>query len=131
MYVEVTGRQTGKTTRLIDSVVDFLIDNPDKTALIVSTDIESRKRIQQKVHNKCGRPCEYRTITSYRMLPPSPTGTIKQFVDEFGHLKKLELDCKAYYTGTPPFNEKATQIWNYYKETQMLKPNNILKRHKL
>jgi len=131
MYVEVTGRQTGKTTRLIDSVVDFLIDNPNKTALIVSTDIESRKLIQQKVHNKCGRPCEYRTITSYRMLPSSPTGTIKQFVDEFGHLKKLELDCKAYYTGTPPFNEKATQIWDYYKETQMLKPNNILKRHKL
>ena len=27
MYVEITGRQTGKTTRLIDSIIDFLKQN--------------------------------------------------------------------------------------------------------
>jgi len=130
MYVEVTGRQTGKTTRLIDSIIDFLIENPQKSALIVSPDPQ-RKLIQEKVYLKCGRPCEYRTITSYKMLPPAKEGSIRQFVDEFGLVKDLEIDPNAYYTGTPPFNEKATQIWDYYKETQMLKPNNILKRHKL
>jgi len=88
MYVEVTGRQTGKTTRLIDSVVDFLIDNPDKTALIVSPDPQ-RKLIQEKVYLKCGRPCEYRTITSYKMLPPVKEGSIRQFVDEFGLVKDM------------------------------------------
>lgn len=130
MYVEVTGRQTGKTTRLIDSIIKFLTENPDKTALIVSPNSD-RKLIQEKVNLKCGRPCEYRTITSYKMIPAAPNGTIKQFVDEFGYIKELVFDTKAYYTGTPPFNEKATEIWNYYKETQRLKPNNILKRHKL
>ena len=81
MYVEITGRQTGKTTRLIDSIISFLKQNPDKTALIVAPG-ESRKIIQEKVNYKCGRPCEYRTITSYKMLPASPSGTIKQFVDD-------------------------------------------------
>ena len=130
MYVEITGRQTGKTTRLIDSIIDFLKQNPDKTALIVAKG-DNRKIIQEKVHHKCGKPCEYRTITSYKMLPASPSGTIKQFVDEFGLIKDLELDPKAYYTGTPPLNHKAMGIWGYYKEYRTLTPNNILKRHKL
>ena len=68
MYVEITGRQTGKTTRIIDSIIDFLKQNPDKTALIVAKG-DNRKIIQEKVHHKCGKPCEYRTITSYKMLP--------------------------------------------------------------
>ena len=130
MYVEVTGRQTGKTTRMIDSIVEFLIENPQKSALIVAKG-DSRKMIQEKVLLKCGRPCEYRTITSYKMLPPAKEGSIKQFVDEFGLIKDLEVDPKAYYTGTPPLNWKAFEIWTHYKETQSLKPNNILKRHKL
>ena len=130
MYVEVTGRQTGKTTRLIDSIVEFLIENPQKSALIVSPDPQ-RKLIQEKVYLKCGRPCEYRTITSYKMLPPTREGSIKQFVDEFGMIKELELDPNAYYTGTPPLNSKAYEIWDFFKETQSLKPNNILKRHKM
>lgn len=133
MYVEITGRQTGKTTRLIDSIIDFLKQNPDKTALIVAPG-ESRKIIQEKVNYKCGRPCEYRTITSYKMLPASPSGTIKQFVDEFTYIKDLELDPKAYYTGTLParaINPKIYEIWDYYKQNKTLVPNNILKRHKM
>ena len=132
MYVEITGRQTGKTTRLIDSIVDFLKQNPDKTALIVTKSESSRKLIQEKVNIKCGRPCEYRTITSYKMLPPKENTTIKQFVDEFGFIEELELDTNAYYNGSVPFwNEKAIKIWDYYREIQSLKPNNILKRHKM
>ena len=130
MYVEITGRQTGKTTRLIDSIINFLKQNPDKTALIVGLSY-TRKLIQQKVEHKCGKPCEYRTITSYKMLPASPSGTIKQFVDEFGLIKDLELDPEAYYVGTPPLNNKAIDIWNHYKEISTLTPNNILKRHKM
>tara|TARA_R110002153_G_scaffold271489_1_gene438895 strand:- start:476 stop:868 length:393 start_codon:yes stop_codon:yes gene_type:complete len=130
MYVEITGRKTGKTTRIIDSIVDFLKQNPDKTALIVAKG-DNRKIIQEKVYHKCGKPCEYRTITSYKMLPASPSGTIKQFVDDFGLIKDLELDPKAYYTGTPPLNRKAMEIWDYHKEYRTLTPSNILKRHKL
>jgi len=130
MYVELIGRKTGKTTRIIDSIIDFLGQNPDKTALIVAKG-DDRKIIQEKVHHKCGKPCEYRTITSYKMLPASPSGTIKQFVDNFGLIKDLELDPNAYYTGTPPLNRKAMEVWDYYREYRTLTPNNILKRHKL
>ena len=68
------------------------------------------------------------------MLPASPSGTIKQFVDEFAYIKDLELDPKAYYTGTLPvreINPKVYEIWDYYKENKTLVPNNILKRHKM
>jgi len=135
MYVEVSGRQTGKTTRLVDNVITFLIENPDKSALIVSGHNSSRKRIQEMVYEKCGRPCEYRTITSYKMLPPTPNSTIKQFVDEFWFVKSenLFLDKKAYYTTTcsGSVNENGLKIWEHYKQTQALKPNNALKKHKL
>ncbi len=133
MYVEVSGRQTGKSTRLVDSVIDFLTNNPDKMALIVSYNNENRKRIQQKIYHKCGRPCEHRTITSHKMLPTVSNGTLKQFVDEFWFVdsEKLVIDKNAYYTTTigGKINQKAQEIWDYYKKTQLLKPNNILKRH--
>ena len=130
MYVELVGRKTGKTTRIIDSIIDFLKQNPNKTALIVAKG-DYRKIIQEKVYHKCGKPCEYRTITSYKMLPYSPSGTIKQFVDDFDGYLDLELDPNAYYAGTPPLSRKAMEIWDYYREYRTLTPNNILKRHKL
>lgn len=131
MYVEVTARQTGKTTRLVDSIIDFLTENPDKSALIVAPNNDSRRHIQNMVQSKCGTPCYYRTITSYKMLQPNHNGTLKQFVDEFGFINDLVLDPQGYYTGTPPFGEKAQTIWEYYKLTHVLKPNNNLKKHKL
>jgi hypothetical protein len=133
MYVEISGRQTGKTTRLVDNVITFLTENPDKSALIVSGHNDSRKRIQKMIYEKCGRPCEYRTITSHKMLPPIPNSTLKQFVDEFWCVKSenLVVDKKAYYTTTMDisFNEKGLEIWNVYRQTQLLTPNNTLKRH--
>lgn len=135
MYVEVTARQTGKTTRLVDSVIEFLTQNPNKSALIVSDKQKIRKLIQEKVHDKCGRPCEYRTITSYKMLPPTTNGTLKQFVDEFAFIDptKLTIDENAYYTTTMSrSNLKALEIWEYYKSKEKrIQPNMILKKHKL
>jgi len=135
MYVELTSRNTGKTTRLIDSVIEFLLKNPNNSALIVGHDNWHRKNIQQTIHDKCGRPCEYRTITSHKMLPPVPNATIKQFVDEFWLLDedKLLIDENAYYTGTrSSFNEKAQTIWEHYKNKKReIQPELILKKHKL
>jgi hypothetical protein len=136
MYVEVSGRQTGKTSRLIDSVIEFLTQNPHKTALIVGHNNGSRKDIQKKIHDKCGRPCEYRTITSHKMLPPTPSGTIKQFVDEFWLIpeKNLVIDQNAYYNASDGINhnEKAYQIWEFYKfNYKIFNPNYTLKRHNL
>lgn len=133
MQVEVGARQSGKTTRLIESVINFLTNNPDKTALIVTCNGYMRKEIQQKIHSKCGRPCEFRTITSYKMLPPVPNSTLKQFVDEFWSInpKHLVVDKNAYYTTTIDhrINEKGLEIWNVYRGINSLKPNTFLKKH--
>jgi hypothetical protein len=101
MYVEISGRQTGKTTRLVDDVVSFLTQNGDKNALIVSFNEVSRKEIKRKIMEKCGLSCLNRTITSHKMLPP--TNSIKQYVDEFFYIRenKLVVDKGAYYCGTP------------------------------
>lgn len=131
MYVEVTARKTGKTTRLVDSIIDFLTENPDKSALIVAPNSNYRRHIQDMVQSKCGTPCYYRTITSYKMLQPNPNSTLKQFVDEFGLINDLVLDPQGYYTGTPPFGEKAQRIWEYYKLNNVLKPITRLEKHKL
>ncbi len=101
MYVEISGRMTGKSTRLVDDLVKFLDENGDKTALVVSPNSGSRKLLKQKVMEKCGLPCVNRTITSHKMLPPSTT--MKQYVDEFFDIEpnRLVIDKEAYYTGTP------------------------------
>lgn len=131
MYFETNGRRTGKTTRLIDNVITFLKTNPDKSALIIAVNEVTRKNIQSSVYNKCGRPCEHRVITSYKMI--TPKATIKQFVDELWqiHSKNLIFDKNAYYTGTPGpfFNSVIDDILEYYNKTNCLKPSTNLKRH--
>lgn len=101
MYVEVGGRQTGKSTRLVEDLVNFLQTNRDKTALLVSFDSHSRKRLKEMVFQKCGYDCLNRTVTSHKML--HGVTTMKQYVDEFFYVseKNLVVDENAYYTGTP------------------------------
>lgn len=134
MYVEVGGRQTGKTTRLVDSVINFLTENPNKSALIVSRMELQRKSIRREVIRKCGEPCQYRTITSHKMLPTAGN-TMKQFVDEFWSLPKenLIVDKNAYYCGTvnDNLNLTATEIIDYYRMETLLKPSKVLYKHKM
>lgn len=103
MYVEVSARQTGKSTRMVEDIVTFLEENGNKTVLVVSPTVNSRKLIKEKIFQKCGLPCLNRTITSHKMLPPLPNSTMKQYVDEFFYIpeKNLVVDENAYYTGTP------------------------------
>ena len=79
MYVEISPRQSGKTTRLVNEVISFLKENTDKTALIVAPKEYTRKDIIYRIQEKCGDLCSKRTITSYKMFP-SPH-SMKQFVD--------------------------------------------------
>lgn len=131
MYFEVNGRQTGKTTRLVDGVINFLKNNPNKSALVITPNEVTRKNIQSSVYSKCGKPCEYRVITSYKMI--TPKATIKQFVDELWGIdsKNLIFDKDAYYTGTPGpfFDSVIDNILEYYNKMNCLKPNTNLKRH--
>lgn len=134
MYVEIGGRQTGKTTRLVDSVINFLTENPNKSALIVSKMELQRKSIRREVIRKCGEPCQYRTITSHKMLPTAGN-TMKQFVDEFWSLPKenLIVDKNAYYCGTvnDNLNWTALEIIDYHRMENSLKPNKVLFKHKM
>jgi formylmethanofuran dehydrogenase subunit E-like metal-binding protein len=136
MFVEISDRGMGKTTRMIDSIISFLKQNPDKSALIVSKTNNTRKEIQKKVEEKCGKDCYYRTITSYKMLEPRIDSTIKQFVDEFITINpnNLTLDYDAYYNSTNGLGNKITEdIIDCYKKfvDNELKPPQIIKRHKL
>jgi hypothetical protein len=133
MYVEVSGRQTGKTTRLVEDVVSFLTQNTDKSVLIVSFNDRNRQLIKRKITNKCGLPCLNRTITSHKMLPP--TSSMKQYVDEFFYISenKLVVDENAYYCGTPENGLYGTydEIYRTYKSLtyKLSVPIKPLKRH--
>ena len=134
MTVDVGPRQSGKTTRLIDSVVEFLENNQDKSALIVAPLGDMRRLIVDKVKDRCGF-CTERVITSYKMLPPTRNSTIKQFVDEFSFLsdENLQIDFDAHYNGTLETSLMSTKkrlILEYYKK-ENIKPKKVLPRHGL
>lgn len=121
MYVEITGRQTGKSTRMVDDISNFLEENGNKTVLVVSRDTNSRKLIKQKIFNKCGY-CVNRVITSNKMLPAAET--IKQYVDEFFYVRESDLliDKNAYYCGTPK-DDGLYGIYELIYETFQLQTN--------
>lgn len=102
MYVEVSGRGTGKSTRMVEDIATFLEQNGNKTVLVVSPTLNSRRLIKEKIFQKCGLSCLNRTITSHKMLPPNME-SMKQYVDEFFYVpeKNLVIDENAYYVGTP------------------------------
>jgi len=136
MYVEIKPRQSGKTTRLVDEVVNFLNSGKNKTALIVAKTGTTRKLIKQKVHEKCGDFCSKRTVTSHKMFESSSTN-LKQFVDEFDILpsNRLSVDKNAYYSTTTCNSVKCREIWNFYEngfyKEITVEPNKFIKRHKL
>lgn len=107
MIVDIGPRQSGKTTRLLESVGRFLEENPNRTALLVAPNNGLRKLLKNKMEHICG-DCRHRVITSHKMLPPTPNQTMRQFVDEFGCMKdeNLVLDEDAYYCSSynPDFN---------------------------
>jgi len=107
MELDIGPRQSGKTTRLLESVNRFLEENPDKTALLVAPNNGMRRLLKDKMGTICG-DCRHRVITSHKMLPPTPNMTMRQFVDEFGAMdnNNLVLDPEAYYCSSyyPDFN---------------------------
>jgi hypothetical protein len=110
MYVEVSGRQTGKSTRMVEDIVLFLEENGGKTALVVSPTGTSRKLLKEKIFQKCGY-CINRVITSHKMLPPM--NTMKQYVDEFFYVKEIIMVhfpvCGVFHVGEW---RKVKNLWN-------------------
>lgn len=133
MHLDISPRQSGKTTRLVNEVISFLKENTDKTALIVAPKECTRKDIIYRIQEKCGDLCSKRTITSYKMFP-SPH-SMKQFVDNINGMsdENLIIDYNAYYTGVGCHvsNKKCVEIYKIYKETPRVEPNRFIKRHKM
>lgn len=120
MYVEISPRQTGKTSRLVDSMIEYLTNNPENTSLLVTPTQAMRREVIKQVERKCGQNCYGRVIGSYRMIP-SPSGSMKNFVDEYGLIdeKFLLLDENAYYVTTTVSSGKSQEIYNYYKNNYL------------
>lgn len=121
MYVEVSARNTGKTTRLIDSIIEYLTNNPENTSLLVTPNQVMRRKVIKQIDQKCGPNCYGRVIGSYRMIP-SPRGSMKNFVDEYGLIneKYLLLDENAYYTTTTLSSDKSREIYDHYKNNYLV-----------
>lgn len=136
MFVDIGPRRSGKTTRMVNSIVNYLSNNPDKTAIVVSPNNSSRVQIVSKVIDKCGDLCRGRCISSYRMINIGLKSS-KHFVDEFTKIneKDLLLDKEAYYCGlydVGTTNDLAKLIINYYetfKYNNTLKPNSFVLKH--
>ena len=131
MYVDITVRHSGKTTRLVEELVSYLSMDDDNSALVVAPTNASRRHIVEMVGEKCGEPCVRRTITSYKMIEGN-NKTLKQFVDEYMHIDDslLVIDESAYYNGTGILmGDKSEEIYKRFKKIAGLLPHNKIKKH--
>lgn len=131
MYLEISGRQTGKTSRLIEHASDYLQNNPTHRIGIVSPNFDSCKRIENQILENCGG--DYRNnikkVTSVMDL----RGYIFNYVyfDEFSYIHTRnthlieetisnlmpENHQNQYYCTTPNgFEIGATTLLDYFRQ---------------
>lgn len=133
MDIILSNRRSGKSTRLVNNIINYLDNNPNNSALIIAPNSDMRKYITKMVVSI--NP-EYinRVITSHKMLNLMNNTTLKQFVDEFTFLSDncLVIDHNAYYTGSIKENmsEMAKKIVDMSKKTPPLTPAHYIKSHK-
>lgn len=140
MYLEISGRQTGKTTRLADHASDELIqhiNDPTYKIGIVAPSLASTQRIHKMVgdmfvnkliNNNWGdRPLpniDRKIKKFYDMVPiREDVSNINQwYVDEFAFIHSDQLLRKenAYYCTTPNGNHPFTiSLLNYCRHRQI------------
>ena len=138
MYLEISGRQTGKTMRLVAEVNRFLGENPDHVAcIIVGTGGMIRdfhRRFPADINDFRGNnPCPRIHIrTSYKELVNSfrnPRGgrvvaeeNIRWFWDEFDYhsLREVPVLETGYYCGTAKFN-RSIEDWERWSDDVLLR----------
>ena len=138
MELDLGARQTGKTTRLIDSVIQFLESNTNRSAVIVTNNTSSRRLIMDKVVDRCWE-CQHRLIGSHRMLPGLNPDNSKHFIDELGVMKRehVFIDKNAYYN-TSSYNGYS-DLWGWdmiddlrdIVYIELFKPVKVLYKHGL
>lgn len=143
MYVEISGRQTGKTTRLVDHASDELLHNINDrnyVMAVVSHSHQSGKRINRLIVQKtldkisdmgydvygdlddATERLNRKIIVQRDMEQPLGRHINKFYVDEFSFINDqnqrrgspLRLDNDAYYCTTPkPGDEFTLYLKNY------------------
>lgn len=88
MYLEISGRRTGKTTRLIQAA-----EKAGKNALIIAFNSAARVLYD-------GLPCVSYEFFSSPQFKPEDYGGL-YFFDEFALMKDIPIYEDAYYVGTP------------------------------
>lgn len=119
MYVEISGRQTGKTTRLIEDAAEQLICNLGTTndnykIAVISPTLQNSNRIKNQIINKFTEKATLCGIRYYsnaeldnkinvftNMINTDYHRIDKFYIDEFSFIDGLYFSDNAYYTTTP------------------------------
>jgi hypothetical protein len=140
MYLEISGRGTGKTTRLVDHASDELIqhiNDPNYKMGIVSPSIANTRRINKLIEDEF--ELKLMSMGWDRRIPPL-TNKIKMFhtmsqqrgvdsgyinqwyVDEFSFMRETELrrNVNAYYCTSPSgMNRFTVDLLNYCRSNHI------------
>lgn len=128
MYVEISGRGSGKTTRLVDHASDELIDHINDRNYRIGIVVVNRhngERIRRMIIDKyidkiryMGYTCDEDTPKQirrkiniqYDMEHPRGGHVNKFYVDEFAFIgNELRINIDAYYCTTPNGNQYFTE----------------------
>jgi len=127
MYVEISPRQSGKTTRLVNAAVDYLRNNTEHKIAVVGLHTGCTKNIQRMIREKLALNCSleyglewpdeliYRMVDNVYMSRISLRHSLKLnrgqmdpdfwFLDEFGYFPSDFFDSTTYrypsYYGLP------------------------------
>ena len=131
MYVEISPRQSGKTTRLIQAASDYLRHNPTHNIAVVG--MNSKNVVGLK--DKFTRLLTNQNISRVRFMSGNLFGKFLLsntepdywFFDEFGYMREENIKHpiyqniieNAYYTTTPGHNTSTNLIVNHCRQNNI------------
>lgn len=133
MYCEISPRQSGKTTRLIQAALDYLIHNPTHIIAVVGISGKTIKHLKHKLVSLVNllditTPSMLVMVNRVRFKIPwawSGVGYDREpdywFFDEFGYMEERgirhpitrDIIDNAYYSTTPGFTNSTNIIVEY------------------
>jgi thymidine kinase len=104
IYLEISPRQTGKTTRLVQAATDWINKNLENHAIICTVNNSAKKHVQYLINIYLINNHRIKVITQHESI--TYLKNLKWFYDEFDHFEKknlLIIDETGYYVTTPKF----------------------------
>jgi hypothetical protein len=132
MYVEISPRQSGKTTRLIQAASDYLRHNPTHNIAVVGINLNVANDLKNKFIERGidSNHIKFLSVRGMSLTYSSNWGDIfgmynqepdYWFFDEFGYMREENIKHpiyqniieNAYYTTTPGHNTSTNLIVNH------------------